>query len=83
MLYMIELHYSQEHRDAARRYFWEHGTTHYEGELTIKGAWVATREMIGYALVDAASPDDVAKSCAPLEQFGNVEYRHVTSADQL
>ena len=83
MLYMIQLQYSQEHRDAALRYFWEHGSTHYAGDVTVKGAWVATRELIAYALVHAVDPDEVAKACAPLEQFGKVEYRHVTSVDQL
>ena len=83
MLYMIELQYSPEHRDAALRYFWEHGSTHYVGEMTVKGAWVATREFVAYALVNAADAGEVAQACAPLEQFGKVDYRHVTSVDQL
>lgn len=83
MLYMIDLQYRQEDRDAALRYFWEHGATHYEGEVTVKGAWVATHDLIAYALVHAAAPDEIAKACAPLGQFGKVEYRPVTSVDQL
>ena len=83
MLYMVELHYPSEHRDAALRYFWKHGSTHYEGRVTVKGAWVATQDLIGYALVDAASPEEIAKACTPLEQFGDVSYRHVTSADVI
>jgi hypothetical protein len=83
MLYMIELHYSREHRDATLRYFWEHGSTHYEGKVTLTGAWVATQDLIAYALVDAADPDKIAEACAPLAQFGDVSFRHVTSVDEI
>lgn len=83
MPYMIDLKYAPEHRDAALRYFWEHGATHYAGDVTLKGAWVATQDRVAYALVDAANADEVAKACAPLEQFGEVGFRHVTSVDQL
>jgi hypothetical protein len=83
MLYMVELHYTQVHRDAAMRYFWEHGATHYEGNVTVEGAWVATQELVAYALVDAAEAGEVAKACAPLELFGDVSYRPVMSIDQL
>ena len=83
MLYMIELQYTREHRDDALRYFWEHGATHYEGKVTVNGAWVATEDLIAYAVVDAADPDELAKACMPLRQFGNVTSRHVTSIDQI
>ncbi len=83
MLYMVELHYAQENRDAALRYFWEHGATHYEGNVTLEGAWVATQDLIAYALVDAANANEVAKACAPLDQFGEVSFRPVMSVDQL
>ena len=83
MHYMVELHYSHEHRDAALDYFWEHGSTHYEGKVTVNGAWVATQDMIAYALVDAAEPDDVSKACEPLAKYGHVSFRHVTSVDEI
>ena len=60
MLCMIELQYTREHRDEALRYFWEHGATHYEGKVTVHGAWVATEDLVAYALVDAVDPDELA-----------------------
>jgi hypothetical protein len=83
MLYMVELTYSREQRDAALGYFWEHGLTGYESKVTVKGAWVATQDRIAYALVDAADPDEMSKACVSLEQFGEVSHRRVTSADQI
>jgi len=83
MLFMVELQYSHEQRDVALDYFWKHGSTHYTGNATIQGAWVATQDLIAFALVDAVDPDTVAKACAPLEQFGTVIYREVTSVDQI
>jgi hypothetical protein len=83
MLYMVELRYAHEHRDVALRHFWEHGSTHYEGKVTVNGAWVATQDLIAYALVDAADPDEIAKACEPLGQFGDVSFRHVTSLEQI
>jgi hypothetical protein len=83
MLYMVELRYSREHRDAALQYFWEHGATHYEGDVTLRGAWVATQDHVGYALVDAANADGIAAACKPLEQFGSVSYRQVSSVDVI
>ena len=83
MLYMVELRYSREHRDEALRYFWEHGATHYEGNVTVTGAWVGTQDQIAYALVEAADPDELAKACGPIGQFGDVSFRNVTSVDQI
>ncbi len=83
MLYMVELRYAQEHRDEALRYFWEHGATHYTGDITLNGAWVATQDRIAYALVDACDQNEIAKACEPLGQFGEISFRHVTSFDQI
>jgi len=62
MLYMVELHYSHEHRDDALKYFLEHGATHYEGNITVQNAWVATRDHVAYALVRTPSGDEVDKA---------------------
>ena len=83
MLYMVELHYTHEHRDEALRYFWEHGSTHYEGKVTVNGAWVATQDRIAYALVEAVDPDAIAEACEPLAHFGDVNFWHVTSVDEI
>lgn len=83
MLYMVELRYTHEQRDAALRYFWEHGATHYGGKVTLNGAWVATQDLIAYALVEATGEDEVSQACEPLREFGEVSFRHVTGADQI
>lgn len=83
MLYMIELQYPLENRDDALRYFLQHGTVGYDGRVTLIGAWVATHERIAYAVVEAPDPDEISKACVPLEQFGEISFRPVTSVDQL
>ena len=83
MLYMVELQVSQEHRDAAMRYFWEHGSTHYEGMVTVKGAWVATSEHVAYVLVTLEDPARLESACEPLLRFGTVTTRHVTDVDEI
>jgi hypothetical protein len=83
MFYMVELRYPVEHRDQALRYFLKHGTIGYDGKVSLAGAWVATQHHIAYAVVETQSPDELAKACAPLEQFGEVSFRPVTSVDQL
>lgn len=83
MHYMIVLRYTQQHREEALQYFWQHGATHYEGKVTLKHAWVATQDRIAYALVDAAQPDEIAKACEPLRDFGELEYRAVTDVEEL
>jgi hypothetical protein len=83
MLYMVELRYTHEQREEALQYFWEHGSTHYEGNVTLMGAWVATQDLVGYALVESVDADGITRACAPLEQFGSVSHRHVTSIDVI
>ena len=83
MLYMIELHYSPEHRDAALRYFLDHGTTHYEGKVTLQDGWVATKDCVAYMLVRTNDVEEVDKACEPLKQFGEIYYRPVTSTDEI
>ena len=83
MLHMIQMQYSPEKRDAALEYFQQHGMTHYDGDLVIKGLWVCTVEHIAYVLVDASSTDEVASACQPLETFGEVEFRAVIESEQL
>ncbi|MGI9474086.1 MAG: DUF3303 family protein [Rubripirellula sp.] len=83
MLYMVELKYPEEHRDSALDYFWKHGATHYEGKVTLEGAWVATQDFIAYAVVSTKAVEEVEKACEPLREFGEVSYRKVSSLDQL
>lgn len=83
MQYMVQFQYPREHRDAALRYFWEHGSTHYDGNVTVEGAWVATQDLVAFALVDASNSDEIAKAIAPLAQFGDFTIRCVTSIDQI
>lgn len=83
MLYMVELHYSHEHRDEALRYFLEHGATHYEGNITVQQAWVATADHVAYALVRTRNADEVDKAIKPLTQFGTVLCRRVTSTNEI
>ena len=83
MLYMIELRYPIEQRDKALRYFLQHGTVGYDGRVTLVAAWVATHDHIAYAVVEANEHDELTKACLPLEQFGEVTFRGVTSVDQL
>lgn len=83
MLYMVELRYTVEHRDSALNYFWKHGSTNYEGKVTLEGAWVATQDFIAYAVVSTKAEEEIRKACDPLRQFGDVTYRKVSSIDQL
>ena len=83
MLYMVELRYAEEHREAALGYLWEHGSTLYESKVTVKEVWVATEDRVAYALVEAAEPGAIDKASKPLAEYGDVSFRHVTSIDEL
>lgn len=83
MLFMIELHYTPEHRDAALGYFLDHGSTHYEGKVTLENGWVATRDGVAYVLVRTGHADEVDKACEPLRSFGEIYYHQVTSTDEI
>ena len=83
MLYMIEIHYTRQRRADMLEYFWQHGSTHYEGKVTIQGAWVATQDQFAYALVNADDDQEVEKACAPWREFGEVTIRQVTSSDEI
>ncbi len=83
MLYMIEVHFKEQHRAAALEYFWQHGSTHYEGKVSVQGLWVASQDHIAYALVQSQDQGEVEKACAPLQEFGQVFARSVTSSDEL
>ena len=67
----------------ALAFFFEHGTTHYDANVSVKDVWVATGDLIAYALVEGESADAVAAACVPLKKFGEVRYRHVTSFNDL
>ncbi len=49
----------------------------------MKGAWVATHEKIGYALVESENDEEVEKACAPMKSIGEITYRRVTSSDEI
>ena len=83
MLFMIELHYASEHRESAMRYFLDHGSTHYEGKITLENGWVATRDGVAYVLVRTRHEEEVDKACEPLRTFGKIYYRQVTSTDEI
>lgn len=83
MLYMVELKYNREHRQQALNYFWEHGTTFYEGKVVLKGLWVATHDQIAYALVESDDEEEIKKASAPLAAFGTFAYRQVFSSEQI
>jgi hypothetical protein len=83
MQHMVKLKYPLEQRDAALAFFQEHGMTHYDGGLVVKGLWVATAERIAYVLVEATDAADVESACRALEPFGEVEQHTVIAADQL
>ena len=83
MLYMIELRYEDEHRGDVLEYFWQHGAANYEGKVVLKGAWVATHDQIGYALIESSNDEEVKKACAPINHIGNITFRHVTSTDEI
>ena len=80
---MVQLQYGQQQREAALRYFWEHGNTLYDSHVTVKDVWVATGDRVAYALVDAADADAIAAASQPLQKFGVVQYRNVTSIHEL
>ena len=83
MLYMVELNYRADQNAEALRFFDEHGITHYEQEIVVQGAWVATEDCIAYLLVESADDAEVASATAPLAQFGQVMFRTVVKAEQL
>ena len=83
MLFMIELRFKQEHRAEILDYFWKHGTSQYEGRITVKGAWVASQDKLAYALVESSGTDEVEKACLPLAEFGEISARQVTSTEEI
>lgn len=83
MVYMLELHYDPQQRDAALSYFWKHGTTLYNSHVTVKEVWVATEDRIAYALVDAADAEAIAVASEPLQKYGELHFRPVTSVHEL
>ena len=83
MLYMVEFQYDEKHRNEALEYFWKHGTTNYEGKVVVKGAWVATQQHIGYALIESENDQEVEKACAPISGIGSIVFRQVTSTDEI
>lgn len=83
MLYMVELRYAEEHREAALAYFWKHGSTLYEAKVTVQEVWVATETRVAYALVEATDPEAIATASKPLEKYGDVRHRHVNSVHEL
>jgi len=80
---MLQLQYEEQQSQAALRYLWRHGTTLYEAHVTVKEVWVATEDRVAYALVDAADGEAVAAASQPLQKFGDVLYRQVTSVHEL
>ena len=83
MLHMIEVKYSANQRDAALAYFQDHGMTHYNADLVIRGLWVCTEQHIAYVLVEASATDEIAAACQSLQTFGEVEHHSVVASDQL
>ena len=83
MRFMVELHYVSEHRDDARQYLWEHGLTHHDADVSVGGIWIATDDLVAYALVKADQESQVEKACAPLSAFGDTVIRRVTDAEEL
>ena len=83
MLYMVELHYAMEHRDEALAYFWEHGSTHYAGQVAVKDAWISTQDQVAYALVKATNRREIDTACDPLGKFGKIIIREVLAASQF
>ena len=80
---MIELNFKAERRAEILEYFWQHGTSQYEGKVTVQGAWVASQDGHAYALVESSSDEEVKKACAPLTDFGEIVSRHVTSTEDI
>ncbi len=83
MLYMIELHYSKEHRENALHYFLDHGAMNYDGKITLQRGWVATKDQVAYMLVRTRGSAEVKKACEPLKEFGEIFFRQVTSTDEI
>jgi hypothetical protein len=83
MLFMIEMRFRQERRSEVLDYFWKHGTSQYEGRVTVKGAWVASADKLAYVLVESSGEEEVAKACAPLADLGEITARQVTSTDEI
>ena len=83
MLFMVELHYAEQHRDEALRFFWQHGATGHPGSVALKELWVSTQDRVAYALVDAPDQAQVAQAGKPLEPFGKLTIRQVTSVDEI
>ncbi len=83
MLYMVELHYNEDQREAVLRYFDKHGLTHYEQDITLQGAWVATQDRVAYLIAETDDPKNIAKAAEPLSAFGKVKFRAVIKAEQI
>ena len=83
MLYMVELHYQENQREAALGYFNEHGITHYEQDIVIQSAWVATQDRIAYLVAETDDVENMKKAVMPLSGFGEVTFRPVIQAEQI
>jgi hypothetical protein len=83
MLYMVELHYQENQREAALSYFEAHGVTHYEQDIAIQGAWVATQDRIAYLVAETDDAEYMKKAVMPLAVFGEVAFRPVIQAEQI
>lgn len=83
MLYMVQIEYPREQRDALFAYFENHGVTGYTLGVELSGAWVAPDERVAFALVKVANVAAFETERERLTQFGTVTSRHVLNAEDL
>jgi len=82
MLYMVQLRYRADQRDALRRRCEQSGVTGFADGATLNGAWVSARRH-AFLLFDAADEDCVQQICSDLSRHGEVERQPVISIDQI
>lgn len=71
MLFMVELEYSLEKREALTRYFESRGVTGHGDHLVVQGAWVSKTRRC-FALVSAGNAESFRQMCDMWSEFGEL-----------
>ncbi len=82
MLYMLQLRYRADEREALRQRCEQSGVTGFADGATLRGAWVSASRH-AYLLFDATDEDCMQRICSDLSRHGDVARQPVISIDQI
>ncbi len=83
MLFMVEVQYQRQTREAALSYFESHGVTGYGDGLSVEYLWVASNDCLAYVVVRAETLALVEQACQPLRELAEIHIRHIVGMDDL